>query len=184
MFVLLAPTTFKNSMSPVKSELFVPPRVNTPPNSSALGSCVGVKRVKKNDISGSAKRPAFTSSSQKGVVWDWEIAWNARPRMPASPESNRSLVISVATMNVCGTTLNPAMDTVSCTTIPAMDPLPYWICISSCDTCLIVEDFDGSKTGKPAHDLQSVEVNHRSDEPVSRTTFNVCGGVPTEMGAT
>ena len=48
----------------------------------------------------------------------------------------------------------------------------------------MLDDLEVSKVGTPAHVAQVDEANHKSDEPVSSTTLNVCEGVPTVIEPT
>ncbi len=43
----------------------------------------------------------------------------------------------------------------------------------------MVEDLEVSKVALTAQEAQSEEATQKSEEPVSRTTLKVCGGVPT-----
>jgi len=66
-------------MSPVNSDELVPPRVNTPPETSFFRS---VDRVSQKLISGEESSLLLTSVSQKGVALVWAMVVNARPIVP------------------------------------------------------------------------------------------------------
>lgn len=56
-----------------------------------------------------------------------------------------------------------------------------WTCREPVDDwgCWMVEDLEVSKVALTAQEAQSEEATQKSEEPVSRTTLKVCGGVPT-----
>jgi len=58
----------RNSMSPLKSDVFVPPRVKTPPEARDVSEVGLVSRASQNDISGALSRLLLVTACQKGVV--------------------------------------------------------------------------------------------------------------------
>ena len=77
--------------------------------------------------------------------------------------------------------MKPPIVTVSEATVPVTEPDPYKMVISGFDELAVgatlnVDDFEVSKTGDPTVQLRQVETgNHKSEDPVSRTTSNDWG---------
>lgn len=81
-----------NSMSPVNSVELVPPRVNTPPETSVCDASVA--RVSQKLISGEESWLVLASVSQKGVAPVEAMVLNARPIIPELLPSRRLSVTS------------------------------------------------------------------------------------------
>ena len=83
-------------MSPLKSDEFVPPRVNTPPfTSSAVED--GFALASQNDISGEENWFAFSSACQKGVA---RVTASVEKASPISPDISpcRTLLVTLLTV--------------------------------------------------------------------------------------
>lgn len=76
------------SMSPVKSEELVPPRVNTPPLMSCWRFVTGALSNQKEN-SGDVNWFELTKACQNGTAFVSAIPWNASPRIPETSPSSR-----------------------------------------------------------------------------------------------
>lgn len=78
-----------NSMSPVNKDELVPPRVNTPPDTSVGAVGLLRNRANQNDISGLVSWLFDAKACQKGVERVLAIVSNARPMIPDTlPDNN------------------------------------------------------------------------------------------------
>lgn len=76
----------RNSISPVNSEEFVPPRVNVPPGTSS--TCKFCDRASQNAISGDESWLLVANASQKGVARVLAKVANAKPIRPDAPNGS------------------------------------------------------------------------------------------------
>jgi len=169
-----------NSMSPVKSELFVPPSVKTPPGSSVDAEGFVFCLVSQKDISGEVSVLVDTSVCQKGGACVLAMASKARPMIPETLPSKRPPVSLSTAKNCWLATVKPPIETESEESFPATAPDPYRMVTSGAAAVLWkVDDLDAWKRGvTESQDVHDVSASHRSEEPVSRMTLNGCGGVP------
>ena len=79
----------KNSISPLKSEEFVPPKVKTPPGDES--PLLGSDLASQNENSGLCSWSLFSRFCQKGTPPVLAIVWKARPKIPEVCPSKRPL---------------------------------------------------------------------------------------------
>ena len=94
-------TRLRNSMSPLKSDEFVPPRVKTPPGAREDGELELGLRASQNDISGALSRLLSVTAFQKGIACVLARAMKAKPIRPDTGAFTRPVVIASTATTWC-----------------------------------------------------------------------------------